>query len=81
MNTELVPLSRLPRDTGLSLSTWRRAIRAVVDPLPCIRVGLGDPRHARILVRRRDLEAWLARRNAIATPRSIVDEIIRAVNG
>jgi hypothetical protein len=73
---DLVPLSHLPRETGLSLSTWRRALTSPIDPLPHVRVGLGDPRHARILVRRGDLEAWIARRNAAATPKRIVEEIV-----
>jgi hypothetical protein len=59
------------------MSTWRRAIASPVDPLPHIRVGLGDPKHARILVRRADLEAWLARRNAAAAPKCLVDAIVQ----
>lgn len=78
-----ITLQQAAAETGLSLSTLRRAIRDVADPLPCIRVGLGDPKHARVLIRRSDLEAWLQRRNAAANAatRDIVDEIVAKVTG
>jgi hypothetical protein len=74
---ELIPLLGLRQEYALSESTWRRALLHPTDPLPCVRVGLGDPKHARVLVRRADVEAWLARRNAAATPESVVDEIVQ----
>jgi hypothetical protein len=78
---KLIPLSQLRAEYGLSDSTWRRALKSPVDPLPCMRVGLGDPKHARILIRRCDLEAWLARRNAAvaSSPKSLVEEIVGRV--
>lgn len=75
-------LQALRTEYGLSEKTWRRAVKNPSDPLPHQRVGLGgDPRHARILVRRGDVEEWLARRNAEATPKSVVDEIVAKVRG
>jgi hypothetical protein len=53
----------------------------VVDPLPHVRAGLGDPRCARILILRDDIEAWLRRRTAEADPASIVDEIVEKALG
>ena len=73
----LLPLSRCRVEYGLSDSTLRRAIRLPVDALPCVRVGLGDPKHARILIRRGDLDAWIARRQSTHdTPKALVDEIV-----
>lgn len=68
---------------GLSDSTLRRAIRLPDDPLPCVRVGLGDPKYARILIRRNELERWLERRSAAASVavRDVVDEIVDKVRG
>lgn len=76
-----ITLQRAAVDTGLSVSTLRRAIRDPADPLPVLRVGNGDPAHARILVKRTDLEAWMQRRNAeLTTPaRSVVDEIVAKI--
>ncbi len=74
-----VTLARLEAEYGLSVSTWRRALADPSDPLPHQRVGLGDPKHARILVRRSDVEAWLQRRHAALSPRSVVDEICEKV--
>lgn len=79
-----IALGRAAEQSGLSLSTLRRALRDPYDPLPCIRVGLGDPRHARILIRRDDLEQWLQRRNAavsVGATRDVVDEIVERVLG
>lgn len=82
-HSERIPLRRAATESGLSDSTLRRAIRDTSDPLPVIRVGLGDPKHARILIRRGDLEAWLQRRNAALTVpvRDVVDEIVAKVTG
>jgi hypothetical protein len=67
--TKRVPLTELPRRYGFSIVTWRRALRLPDDPLPHARVLVtgGDPKHARILVRLVDVEAWLRRRHAAAT--------------
>ncbi|MBX3027512.1 helix-turn-helix domain-containing protein [bacterium] len=78
-----ISLQRVADETGLSVSTLRRALRDPADPLPCLRVGLGDPRHARILIARTELEAWLQRRHAAATApvRDIVAEVVERVTG
>jgi hypothetical protein len=60
----------------MSDSFWRRAVKSVVDPLPHVRAGLGEPRCARILILRDDIEAWLRRRASEANPASIVEEIV-----
>ena len=81
---ERVPLTQLPRLYGLSLATWRRAIRLLDDPLPHARILVsgGNPARARILVRLVDVEKWLARR-AVAEPgpRELVDEIVAKATG
>jgi len=55
-------LAELEREFSMSKDFWRRATKALVDPLPCSRVGLGDPKCAKIMVHRADAEAWLRRR-------------------
>ena len=78
---ERLLLSQVLREYGLSESTWRRALRDPIDPIPHQRIGLGDPKHARILIKRSDLERWLARRNTVArvATRDIVDDVVAAV--
>jgi excisionase family DNA binding protein len=49
--------------TGLSVKTLRRAVNDVPDrALPCYRVG------AAILVRRSEVDAWLAQRRTVGRP-------------
>ncbi len=75
---ERLTVQGLRAEYGLSEKTWRRALSDEADPLPHQRVGLGDAKHARILVRRGDVEAWIARRHKAlsVTTRSVVDEIV-----
>ncbi|MGE3497669.1 MAG: hypothetical protein AB7N53_07205 [Candidatus Binatia bacterium] len=71
-----LPLARCEEISGLSRSTLRRALKSDERPLPYIKVGLGDPRHAKVLVRRVDLDAWLSAFRAAPPTRAIVDEIV-----
>lgn len=75
--TERFGIAEAVRYSGCSDSTLRRAIRAGV--LPAIKVGLGDPQHRRIKIRRVDLESWLERQRYEPPTRKIVDEIVDEV--
>jgi hypothetical protein len=74
-------LPQLEAEYEMSRDFWRRATKALVDPLPCVRLGLGDPRCARILVHRAEAEAWLRRRRDAAQVRlqDVVNDIARKV--
>jgi hypothetical protein len=76
VGTEYLPLRDAAHYAGKSEKTLRRAIRSLEHPLPALRVGLGDPRYARIMIRRRDLIAWIEQFRVQPADRAMVDEII-----
>ncbi len=79
LDAEYLPLAQCEAISGLSRSTLRRALRSDERPLPYIKVGFGDPRHAKVLVRRSDLDGWLRTFQSEPPTRAIVDEIVERV--
>jgi hypothetical protein len=82
-STNWLGLAQLVREYGMSSDFWRRATKALVDPLPCTRIGLGNPDCAKIMVHRGDAESWVRRRRDAKQVdlQAIVNDIARKVQG
>jgi hypothetical protein len=76
-------LPDLEREFGMSRDFWRRATKSLTDPLPAQRIGLGDPRCAKIVVHRSDVEGWIRRRRDAAQVnlQQLVDDVAQKVTG
>jgi excisionase family DNA binding protein len=68
---EWMGLKQLTQYANLSERTLRAWIHAPVDPLPAVRVG------GKILVRRSELDAWLARHRVKPLDALDLDGIVR----
>ena len=71
MATEWMGLRQLTQYANLSERTLRAWIHAPVDPLPAVRVA------GKILVRRSELDAWLARHRVKPLETLDLDGIVR----
>jgi len=70
---EWLGLRRLSAYADVSERTLRAWLHSPVDPLPACRVG------GKILVRRRDFDAWLERHKITPCPGEEIDKIVREV--
>jgi excisionase family DNA binding protein len=71
MGTEWMGLKQLTHYANLSERTLRAWIHAPVDPLPAVRVA------GKILVRRSELDAWLAKHRVQPLETLDLDGIVR----
>jgi len=73
---DYLDLARLAHVGSQSVRTLRNHIHDPVDPLPAYRVG------GKILVKRSDFDAWMARRRYVArTVDTIVDDVLHELKG
>jgi hypothetical protein len=70
-----VPLRELAAYAGLSVRTLRTYLAHPSYPLPCYRIG------GKVLVRRREFDAWAARFRAVApsTVETLVSTVLRGL--
>jgi excisionase family DNA binding protein len=74
MGTEWMGLKQLTLYANLSERTLRAWIHSAVNPLPAVRVA------GKILVKRSELDAWLARHRVKALETLDLDGIVREVS-
>ena len=77
--TEFLTVRHTALVIDASTKTVRRYIALPEDPLPAIRLGVGQ--RAPIRIPRRELLAWLERRRARPVTSDLVDEIVQKAIG